>query len=215
MKVYIANSSPAYQRMWQDAGHQVVNTLKECDIVQFTGGSDVDPQLYDEKPHMLTGSYRPRDDQEIVIFNAAKKADKPMVGICRGGQFLNVMCGGRMFQHVDNHAIQGTHPMVDLVTGQEVNVSSTHHQMMRPGKKGWTVGVALNHATTKQFMPRINDVSMNAIIIDDDEVDTEVVWYAEDKCLCFQPHPEFNGVKECREYYFELIQRYIAEESGE
>src|SRR3546814_3238996 len=40
-------------------------------------------------------------------FAIARRMHKPMAGICRGGQFLNVMCGGSMIQHVEGHAIHG------------------------------------------------------------------------------------------------------------
>lgn len=51
-----------------------------------------------------------------------------MVGICRGAQFLNVMAGGKMIQHVEGHAIHGTHEIVvtDVYGGVKLIKSPLH-----------------------------------------------------------------------------------------
>jgi len=73
-------------------------------MVSFTGGEDVSPSMYGEPVGYRTGTNKYRDIFEKQIFEQALKHNIPMVGICRGSQFLNVMCGGRMIQDVTNHA---------------------------------------------------------------------------------------------------------------
>jgi len=66
--------------------------------VVFTGGADVSPFMYGEKKLSVTCNDEHRDEQEKLFFERYTKV--PKVGICRGGQFLNVMNGGKMWQHV-------------------------------------------------------------------------------------------------------------------
>jgi gamma-glutamyl-gamma-aminobutyrate hydrolase PuuD len=205
MKVYIVESSQQYEDMWVNAGHEVVHGMGNCDIVQFTGGEDVSPYLYGEATHQKTYNSIQRDEYEIGIFQEATKMDLPMVGICRGGQFLNVMCGGKMFQHVDGHALADTHYATDTFTGVIHEVSSTHHQMMRCGKWGKTVGIA-SEASYKEYMDADGIVATDV----GQEADVEVVSYSNHKVLCFQPHPEFFAPgHDCFDWYFTLIEREL------
>ena len=61
-----------------------------CDGLLFTGGQDVSPQLYGEKRRPACGELCPaRDALERELLNRALEQDKPILGICRGLQFLN------------------------------------------------------------------------------------------------------------------------------
>ena len=205
MKVHIINPNVQYIDMYYNQGWKIAGDIREADLVQFTGGEDVDPKLYGEEVHPRTHYSLARDSREIRAFNAAKAMGKPMAGICRGGQFLNVMCGGRMYQHVDNHAIAGTHPVIDLETGGSVMCTSTHHQMMRPSADGLIIGVA-SEARVLEVMEG-NDI---CTIEQKRGDDVEVVLYKRDKVLCFQPHPEYmSHDSECQLWYFELINEHL------
>lgn len=78
--------------------------VKQCDALLVPGGADVNPSRYGEVPHPLTGranvQYEYLDSVIIPAFVAAKK---PIIGICRGMQTLNVHFGGTLFQHIINH----------------------------------------------------------------------------------------------------------------
>ena len=200
--VYIVYTDWSTERMWTRNGHNVVADLGLADIVQFTGGSDVSPELYGEANVRSYCDAR-RDDLEQKIFDRCYKRGVPMVGLCRGGQFLNVMNGGKMWQHVDNHAIASTHGVYDEETGRIIQCTSTHHQMMRPASNGESVAVASPKRTRICWGDgHIGGQHTGA--------DIEVVWYQETLSLCFQPHPEFE-VQGCEDYYFELIERYLGE----
>lgn len=200
-----------YGKMFSEAGWTVMNTvndnIEDADLVQFTGGADVSPDLYQEAKHPRTYSSEYRDEQESAVYDKCIKKGIPMAGICRGGQFLNVMNGGRMYQDVDGHGIGGHHAMVDLIDGTISQVTSTHHQMMRPSKRATILAVASNIATRKEYC----DSNGGIIIEREDLIDIEVVLYKDAKCLCFQPHPEF-GVADssCRKAYFNYLNLLLA-----
>jgi len=201
-KVFIVSSSKQYEDMFLERGFELTKEMQESDLVQFTGGADVSPSYYGQKRNPRTGVNATRDKEDSRMYNNATYFKIPMVGICRGGQFLNVMNGGKMWQHVDGHAINGTHPIVDAETKKLIcEVSSTHHQMMRPFG-----GEVLAVAKESTFLEDDKD-RYGCELIDHDDV--EVVWFPRAKTLCFQPHPEFNGVKECRDYYFELLNKHL------
>lgn len=205
IKVVVIGGGPQYVAMFNNQlGWECVSTIAEADIIQFTGGEDVSPVLYGEASHAKTYNNKDRDDRESKIFeqNIGKK---PMIGICRGGQFLNVMNGGRLYQHVDNHAIGHTHPVYSESFQKSYNVTSTHHQMMRTGKHGFVEGFALGLSSIKESISETGALIANT----KDKKDVEVVWYDDTKCLCFQPHPEFHGANETRDYYFALLNKLI------
>ena len=171
--------------------------MQEADLLCFTGGADVSPELYGEEN---VGSYcsPERDKYEEQVFDWAYANDVPMVGICRGGQFLNVMNGGKMWQDVDNHAISGTHKAMCKYWG-EIMVSSTHHQMMRAGAGGELIAYA-NLSSYK-----LNDKGDSR-----DLCDVEVVHYKDTKSLCYQPHPEIvNEGHECRKHFLMLVDKLM------
>jgi putative glutamine amidotransferase len=73
--------------------------LDRVDALVLTGGADVDPALFGEKPHPKLGHVsRPRDDWEIALVQAARERAMPLLAICRGAQILNVALGGMLFQ---------------------------------------------------------------------------------------------------------------------
>lgn len=79
----------------------VDETLDALDGLIFSGGSDLDPELYGEEPHPETfGVHRDRDRAEVGLLRAALERDMPVLGICRGIQVLNVARGGVLQQHL-------------------------------------------------------------------------------------------------------------------
>lgn len=197
-KVYVVGGGYAYERMFKQAGFALATSMQEADLLCFTGGADVSPELYGEED---VGSYcsPERDKREEQVFDWAYDHDVPMVGICRGGQFLNVMNGGKMWQDVDNHAISGTHKAMCKYWG-EIMVSSTHHQMMRPSDEG-EVLVSAGLASYK--------VSAEGTFAGSG-YDCEVVCYKDTKSLCYQPHPEIvNEDHQCRKHFLMLVDKLM------
>jgi len=204
-KVVIIGGGGAYSQMFQMYGWQVVEDIHEADLIQFTGGADVSPEYYGEEKHPATGCNLQQDRREADLHMIAYELGIPQAGICRGGQFLNVINGGRMYQHVNRHGIGGTHAATDVRSGKEVRVSSTHHQMMRPHEEAEVLTIA-HRSTFKEHMLGKTIRKVDGTL----ENDVEAVLYDFTKCLCFQPHPEFvahsEDYRECADYYFECLE---------
>jgi putative glutamine amidotransferase len=74
---------------------------EQLDAVFLTGGVDVDPSAYGEDRHELCDrSDPPRDWTEIRLVRWALADGKPVLGVCRGIQLINVACGGSLYQHL-------------------------------------------------------------------------------------------------------------------
>lgn len=200
-KVYVVLDGFAVGAMFANNGFRIVDDITEADIVCFTGGEDVHPSYYGEE-NVASYTNINRDKYEIGILEKCKELDIPMVGICRGGQFLNVMAGGKMWQDVDNHGIGGTHGV--LVDGEIYQCSSTHHQMMRVGPDSVLVGISSEPRSTYKTNA---DGTIHHGVGDD----VEIVHHPKLNALSFQPHPEFfQPDHECQQLFFRLINKYLA-----
>jgi gamma-glutamyl-gamma-aminobutyrate hydrolase PuuD len=120
--------------------------LDALDGLIFSGGSDLDPDLYGQEPHPATTGIVPeRDSAEVALLRAALDRDLPVLAICRGSQILNVALGGDLVQHLpdvvghdghketpgefSDHDVEvdpGTR-LHELI-GQRAEVKSHHHQ---------------------------------------------------------------------------------------
>jgi putative glutamine amidotransferase len=134
------------------------NTLRliyeRLDAVFLTGGVDVDPASYGEARHEMCDRSDPaRDEIEFQLIRWAIDDRKPILGVCRGIQVINVACGGSLYQHIADQFPQaikhdyfptGTHYTRDylahsvqveagshlgrLLAVKTVEVNSMHHQ---------------------------------------------------------------------------------------
>jgi gamma-glutamyl-gamma-aminobutyrate hydrolase PuuD len=121
-------------------------TLDSVDGLIFSGGSDLDPELYGEDAHPETdGWVRERDDFELGLMQAALARDMPLLAICRGSQVLNVALGGDLEQHVPDRVETNVHKetpgvfadhdvailpgtKLSSLVGERADVKSHHHQ---------------------------------------------------------------------------------------
>ena len=79
----------------------IEETLDALDALIFSGGADLDPELYGQEPHPETAGVRgDRDRAELALLTAALERDMPVLAICRGSQILNVARGGDLLQHL-------------------------------------------------------------------------------------------------------------------
>src|SRR5690606_9251504 len=71
------------------------------DGLYLTGGNDIDPTLFNEEPHPKLGRINPaRDEYEIALTKKMIEKNKPILGVCRGSQILNIALGGTMYQDI-------------------------------------------------------------------------------------------------------------------
>lgn len=84
-----------------DRDEDIHRYVEICDGFLFVGGPDVEPWRYgQERMDVCRESSAARDAMEIKLMQAALKAGKPILGICRGLQVLNVVLGGTLYQDV-------------------------------------------------------------------------------------------------------------------
>lgn len=184
-KVYVVGLWTEYASWIKDC--ELVDNLGEADIVLFTGGADVDPELYNREKHPHTFSDINRDYAEKEIFDNVRE-DQLCLGICRGSQFMCVMNGGILVQDCDNHAIGHTH---EITNGSEsYDITSTHHQMQYPFTIDSNYYDLLYWANRRSNYYEGDGVSTDVIC---SHGDPEIVLYhvpGKPKCLAVQGHPE-------------------------
>lgn len=152
-------------------GESVLRALyARCDGLLVTGGHDVDPALYGEEKLPLCGALsRERDDMELHLLRWAVAEDKPVLGVCRGAQMLNVALGGGLYQDLPaqleealEHAMEPPYDrpchevrltengLLRALTGRErLMVNSLHHQGIRRVGEGLRVEAAAADGLTE------------------------------------------------------------------
>lgn len=84
-----------------DRDEDIARFAALCDGFLFVGGPDIEPWRYGQERMDVCGECcAPRDAMEIKLMRAALEADKPILGVCRGLQVLNVALGGTLYQDV-------------------------------------------------------------------------------------------------------------------
>ncbi len=128
---------------------------EELDAVFLPGGADIDPATYGAEPHPLCDrTDRERDRVEVALATWALEDEKPVLGVCRGMQLINVAAGGSLYQDLaeelpgaikhDYFPFRGQHfsrdflahdvdvaggtRLAKLLGAGSVRVNSMHHQ---------------------------------------------------------------------------------------
>ncbi len=79
----------------------VYSAASQCDCLVVCGGGDMDPQLYGQKPWKQDLSFNTQLDRyELNLIRAFISAGKPILGICKGMQSINIALGGTLFQDI-------------------------------------------------------------------------------------------------------------------
>ena len=193
----VRDDEARFAQMFARAGCKRAKSVLEADLVVFGGGSDVDPALYNESRHETTHYDRKRDDADMALYLLCVENGIPMLGICRGAQFLHVMNGGKLFQDIDNH--YGNHGMTDIKSMQRIEkVSSVHHQSVRSNLAGGMEILAVTAASTKRHK--------NADTFDiGHQSDIEAFWYRDTCSIGVQGHPEYSGYNFFTKWCLDLV----------
>jgi len=162
-----------------------VSKLADCDLVVFTGGSDVDPYFYDDNKIDKTYSDKSRDFFELEVYNHCKILELPMVGICRGAQFLNVMNRGVLIQHVNNH--NSCDHIIHTPDDKMLTVTGDHHQMIYP-KGDYELLAWAKESTVFETGGKVKVKNFHSKLAGREP---EVVFWPTTRCLGFQYHPEW------------------------
>ena len=171
-------------------GEELVRAqIEMMDGILLSGGYDVHPALYGQEPHVkLEEVYPERDVYEIAVIKAAIELKKPIFGICRGLQLINVAFGGTLYQDLSLHQPQTeiqhnqTCPRDLAIHSIEVSPNSKLHKIFG------TTQVPVNsfhHQAIDQLAPglKINACSIDGVI---EGIEKE----GEDFFIAVQWHPE-------------------------
>ncbi len=102
-------------------GFEITENLNEANLIFFCGGTDVGANLYGERFASRTGCDPERDKYESKIFHDSGRT--PKIGVCRGGQFLTVMNGYKLVQHMSHPAYHN----IETIDGKTIAATSSHH----------------------------------------------------------------------------------------
>lgn len=184
---------------WEDIGWE----KHDPDLLVFCGGADISPELYGQR-NVRSGTNVARDKREIELWEYGMSKGIPMLGICRGGQLLNVLNGGSMWQDASIHARGVTHDIIDTRTGNVHQTNSHHHQIMRAGKSAELIAIhemlPIDRKTDDRGTFGYEDLTAG------ERHNHEVLFYPETNSLCFQGHPEFGTMPaEGGKYFWSLV----------
>ncbi len=148
----IENSGGILMMLASNAGEEDMDTiLDQVDGLLLTGGTDVNPALYEEEKKEYThDSDNYRDMIEFILIEKAMKRNLPILGVCRGMQVINVKMGGSLYQdikkempgslehdrHLDGPRSMPAHTVSieegsilhSIIQQKEIEVNSLHHQ---------------------------------------------------------------------------------------
>lgn len=204
-KVYVVGGSTGYAAPITDC--QLVENIEDAQIVVFTGGGDINPKLYNEEAIPETQSpLESRDALEVEAFSKVRP-DQIVYAVCRGAQLMCALHGGKLAQHVTNHA-GGSHGMKGM--DKVLSITSLHHQMMYPFDIDRThysiLFVSERKQSAKYLGGGINP--QKYLIHGEPEV---ILFHAPNKpvCLAVQGHPEFYPKSATSRFINQLLQSLL------
>ena len=188
-------------------------SLEGADALLLWGGTDINPVFYKQDWHLKTertGHDKEtslRDMVEWHLMKEAKRLDIPIIGVCRGAQFICVFAGGSLIQDVKGH--YSAHGIVTY-EGLSMHASANHHQMMNPKEGTYEL---LAWAETPGTDHQIEYSKPATGPLRDKNIDPEVLWFPDIKGLAIQPHPEWMpGTSKFVQWVNEQIERLCFKE---
>lgn len=166
--------------------------IRDADGVIFAGGMDFDPSLYGSNHYDLVEEYFPDDDRDdLKLLSLAIEENKPILGICRGMQLINIYYGGSLYEDIPtqvgdyvshrgdentfsyhNISFNENSTIYDKLGGEIIrNVNSMHHE----GIKTLSDGLMITAQSDDGIIEAIENPYYNSFMMG-------VQW-----------HPEYNG----------------------
>ena len=168
---------------------------EHLDGLVLQGGADIAPESYGETPlHADWAGDRVRDRYEIDLFNAFVAAGKPVIGICRGCQLINVALGGTLFQDIPTQVSQAVShrdtALYERALHDVTFVQGTRLAQMYPGVQQAKIN-SIHHQAVKDLG---RDLVIEALGVPDGIVEA-IRWRGASYVFGMQWHPEFLALK--------------------
>lgn len=185
----------------------LANAKEYPNLILFTGGSDVNPEMYGETKGKYTHVNKERDNFERDFWKLFKSGGYgiiPKIGICRGAQFITVQSGGKLIQHVEGH--NQSHNII-TTRGERYAMTSDHHQMMFPfNVSNHTIIAWSEYFKSSTYLDGNNE----EIDLPREFVEPEIVFYNSQNALCIQGHPEYSSCPtKTSDYCKELVRKLV------
>jgi putative glutamine amidotransferase len=179
--------------------------LELVDGLVLSGGYDVAPDLYGEQPTPVQGfTMRQVDTQYLQLIKEADKLQKPVLGICKGAQMMNVAFWGTLYQDLESQLSGAYQHVQKAPRGEATHMVETEDGSFIQsitGKRGWVN--SFHHQAIKDVADGF-DVTARA----DDGV-AECIERQEGSFMCgVQWHPEMMA-KYKNEHMIQLFQQFI------
>lgn len=180
----------------------------QYDGLILCGGCDVDPKYYNEEINGSTDIDIDRDENEFALLKAYIDAGKPVFGICRGFQLINIYFGGTLYQDIKEanlhrriNEVDSVHSItadedsiVGRLYGRNVSVNSAHHQAL----KDLGEGLKATAYWQDKYIEAIEHTKLPIF---------GVQWHPERTCFSMARNDTCDGSK-LFEYFIKLCEEY-------
>lgn len=153
-RIYICGDEKTYfhyaRAVLRVGGIASFTAADTCDGLLLPGGGDIDPHRYGQENTASRNVDSALDAREFALLDRFLAAGKPILGVCRGMQLLNVYFGGTLVQDcrgheaIDGadrlHRVENTSGLFRRLFGKNCIVNSAHHQIVARVGSGLTVG---------------------------------------------------------------------------
>ncbi len=171
-------------------------TFPGIDGLLLPGGSDVDPARYGQTMNGTTWVHPDLDEAQFSALEAFVRTGRPVLGICRGNQVINIFFGGDLIQDLPeeskkHHSRSGQqdsiHPIhvepgcwISDLYGTDFVVNSAHHQAINKPAPGFRVIAQA-------------DDGVNEAILNDELPILSIQWHPERMCGALRRDDTVDG----------------------
>lgn len=184
---------------------ELLEAYELCDGILFTGGHDVSPSVYKEKKAAACGISCPvRDEMESFILKQCINDNKPLLGICRGIQFINAYLGGSLYQDLPTEFESGVeHHMTPPYDKAAHKVRVLENNLLAD-----IIGAGIHEVNSyhHQAIKKLSEVVEKLAVSEDGLVEAISV-LGQKFALAVQWHPEFSY--KANEDSLRIIQAFI------
>ena len=182
------SSIKPFDQLFDQAVDAKAKGFDNVDAFVLWGGMDIHPSYYNATAHKYNqagNAPSARDEWEWNAMKLCKARGIPIIGVCRGAQFMCAFTGGKLIQHVSGHT-NGSHNVI-TTDGDKFAVTTCHHQMLDLRDT--------NHellAWTPDNLSRVYYGEKDLDVVDRNTFkEPEVVYFPDIKGIAIQGHPEW------------------------